>query len=217
MERPYFIEIRMMEESKEITKKIIYNISKKFNVQGQTRKKVVPHITLFGPFNTKSIHDVIGTIGEIGSKYSSLEYEIDGFDYFEFKKKFLFITTNTKKNVIFLKVIPSEDLKNFRFDMAKKLLKFCDAVKASHDSKDKFKFHATLAMKDIHYKFDEIWDYLMNYEIKFKLVTYRVTLLNQGKIMFEYDFPSKRLLNRRQVLGEKTTSRSDRRRFVKKH
>ena len=87
----------MINESKEITKKLIYDISKKFHVQNVTRKKVVPHITLFGPFTTKSIRDVINSIGEIASKYSSLEYEIDGFDYFESKKKFLFITTDVKK------------------------------------------------------------------------------------------------------------------------
>ena len=67
----YLIQIRMMNESKEITKKLIYDISKKFHVQNVTRKKVVPHITLFGPFTTKSIRDVINSIGEIASKYSS--------------------------------------------------------------------------------------------------------------------------------------------------
>ena len=87
--------------------------------------------------------------------------------------------------------------------MAKKLLKFTDAVEASHDSKNKFKFHATIALKDIHRKFDRIWDYLKNYKIKTNGVCLRITLLKKGKIMYEYELPTKRLLNRRQSIGRR--------------
>ena len=78
---------------------------------------------------------------------------------------------------------------------------------ASHDSRGKFKFHATIAMKDIHYKFDKIWEYLKNYHIKTKGMCYRITLLKQGKIMYEYDLLTKRLLNRRQSLSRRTRRR----------
>ncbi len=203
MIRPYLIEIRLMGEPKHLAKKLIYDIFHKFRVQGQVRKRPVPHVTLFGPFGCKSIREVIHTIGEVGSEYKQLEYRIDGFDYFELKKKFLFVITSTKKNVIYLKIIPSEDLKDFRHKLAKKLLKFTDAVNASHDSRDKFKFHATVAMKDIHYKFDKIWEYLKTYDIKTKGMCYRITLLKEGKIMYEFDFPTKRLLNRRQSLSRR--------------
>ncbi|QUC65422.1 2'-5' RNA ligase family protein [Nitrosopumilus sp. K4] len=203
MLRPYLIEIRLMGEPKHLARQLIYDIFHKFRVRGQVRKRPVPHVTLFGPFGTKSMRDVIHTIGEVGSAYSELPYEIDGFDYFELKKKFLFITTSSKKNVIYLKIVPSNDLKDFRQKLAKQLLKFTDAVNTSHDSRDKFKFHATIAMKDIHYKFDKIWEYLQNYEIKTQGVALRVTLLKQGKIMYEYEFPTKRLLNRRQSLSKR--------------
>ena len=189
-----------MGDSKNITKKLIYDIFHKFNVRGQVRKKPVPHVTLFGPFACKNIRQVIHDIGEVGSEYAELPYEIEGFDYFELKKKFLFITTSTKKNVIYLKIKPSGDLKDFRHELAKKLLKYTNAVNTSHDSRDKFKFHATLAMKDIHHKFDDIWDYLKNYDIKTEGMCYRITLLNQGKIICEYELPTKRLLNRKQAL-----------------
>jgi len=167
------------------------------------RKRPVPHVTLFGPFGCKSIRDVIHVMGEVGSEYSELLYGIDGFDYFELKKKFLFITTSTRKNVIYLKIIPSDDLKVFRHKLAKKLLKFTDAVNTSHDSRDKFQFHATIAMKDIDQKFGEIWEYLKNYNIKTKGTCYRITLLKQGKIMYEYELPTKRLLNRCQSFRTK--------------
>ncbi len=204
MDRQYLIEIRLMGEPKHLARQLIYDIFHKFRVRGQVNKRPVPHVTLFGPFACRNIREVIHDIGEVGSEYSELPYEIDGFDYFELKKKFLFITTSTKKNVIYLKIVPSDDLKDFRYDLAKKLLKFTDAVEASHDSKNKFKFHATIAMKDIHYKFDKIWEYLKGYDIKTKGMCYRITLLKQGKIMYEYDLLTKRLLNRRQSIGRRT-------------
>ncbi len=207
MDKPYLIEIRLMGESKHLTRQLIYDIYYKFRVQGQVRKRPVPHVTLFGPFGCSNIRKVIHDIRYVGAEYSKLEYEINGFDYFELKKKFLFITTSTKKNVIYLKIVPSEKLKEFRHKLAKKLLKISSTSNIDHDSKEKFKFHATIAMKDIDRKFDRIWKYLKNYNIKTKGMCYRITLLKGGKIMYEYDLPTKRLLNRRQLIGRKRAKR----------
>ncbi len=203
MEKPYFIEIRLMGEPKNIVKKLIYDIYHKFRVRGVVKSRPVPHMTLFGPFNCKSIKNVINVIKELGSDNSELGYTIDGFDYFESKKKFLVFTTSTKKNVIYLKILPSEDLKEFRHQLAKKLLKITDSSNIDHHSKEKFQFHATIAMEDIHKKFDLIWNYLKNYDVKTKGVSLRITLLRNSKIMYEYDLRTKRLLSRRQVISRK--------------
>ena len=196
---PYLIEIRLMGETKHITRKLIYDIFHKFRVKGQMRKRPVPHVTLFGPFSTRSIRQVIHSIQEVGSEYSELGFEVDGFEYFELKKKFLFITTSSRKNVIYLKIKPNEELKEFRHKLAKKLLKITNTI-SEHDSKAKFHFHTTLAMKDIDRKFEKIWEYLKNYEIKTKGVCYRITLLKERKIMYEYELSTGRLLNRSQAL-----------------
>lgn len=191
----------MMGDIKEVSRKLIYDIYHKFHVRGAVKNRSVPHITLFGPFRCRSINDVINTIGEIGSSCSELRYELDGFDYFELKKKFLFLTTSIRKNVIFLKIVPSEELRYFRYNLAKKLLKITDATDVDHDSREKFQFHATIAMKDIDKKFNAIWEYLKNYEIKSEGICYRITLLRKGKIMYEYDLKNKKLLTRRQALA----------------
>jgi len=196
-----------MGDLKEASRKLIYDIYNKFHVGGAVKHRPVPHISLFGPFRCRSINDVINTIGEVGSQYSELRYQVDGFDYFELKKKFLFLTTSVRKNVIFLKIIPSKELKDFRHSLAKKLLKITDSSNIDHDSRDTFQFHATIAMKDIDKKFDTIWEYLKNYEMKSEGVCYRITLLRTGKIMYEYDLKSKRLLTRRQALGRRPKSR----------
>lgn len=204
MIKPYLIQIRMMGEPKHMTRQLIYDVNKKFRVREAVKHRPVPHMSLFGPFGCRSIREVIHTIGKVGSEFSELHYEIEGFDYFELKKKFLFITTSSRKNVIYLKIKPSKELKEFRYELAKKLLKITDTVNFDHYSKDKFKFHATIAMKDIHLKFDKIWDYLKTYDIKTQGISFRITLLKQSKIMYEYDMPTKRLLNRRQSLKRRT-------------
>jgi rRNA maturation protein Nop10 len=137
----------------------------------------------------------------VGAAYSNLEYDVDGFDYFELKRKFLFFTTSSRKNVIYLKITPNEALKDFRYRLAENLLKITDASDMDHDSKEKFQFHVTLAMKDIHQKFDDIWNYLQKYSIKTKAISYRITLLKTGRIVCEYDFVQKRILNRREALS----------------
>ncbi|HXG74403.1 MAG TPA: hypothetical protein VNK44_06265 [Candidatus Nitrosotenuis sp.] len=99
-----------------------------------------------------------------------------------------------------MKIIPSEELKEFRYELAKKLLNITDTTDIDKDSRDGFKFHVTIALKDIDRKFDEIWDYLENYKIKSDEIAYRITLLRKGRIVYEYDLRNKRLLTRRQSL-----------------
>jgi 2'-5' RNA ligase len=198
VDRPYLIEIRIRGDTRDICKQLIYDIYHRFKVRGMVRKRPVPHITLFGPFGCRSIRAVIDAIRETGQNYSKLEYAVDGFDYFESRKKFLFITTSSRKNVIYLKIRPSEDLKEFRHLLSKKLQKITDTVNIDYDSKEKFRFHATLAMKDIDRKFDDIWEYLQKYDVSGSAAAYSITLLKMGKIVCEYDLYEKRVLRRRQ-------------------
>ena len=192
-----------MGESKHIAKKLIYDIYHKFQVKKIAANHPVPHVTLFGSFGCKSISSVMRCIREVCSEYSELEYQINGFDYFELKKKFIFITTSTRKNVLYLKIIPSEELKECRYRLAQKLLDITNTIDGDESSKDKFEFHTTLAMKDIHEKFEKIWEYLKNYKIKTYGVCYRITLLKESKIMYEFDLPTQKMLNRKQVLNRK--------------
>jgi len=201
MDTPFLIEIRIRGDISDLCKKLIFDIYRKFRVSGMVRKRPVPHFTLFGPFSCRSIKDVMHAIKTTGKDYSKLEYQVKGFDYFELKKKFLFITTSSRKNVIYLKINPSDELVEFRYALAQRLLKITNSVNHDNDSKEKFHFHATLAMKDIDRKFDDIWNYLKRYDITKYGTSYRVTLLKKGKIVCEYDFAEGKILRRSQVLG----------------
>lgn len=201
MKNPYLIELRLRGEPKNVSKELIFNIYKKFGVRGAVRKRPVPHVTLFGPFYSRSIRDVKQIIQKVGSNYSKLDYELSGFDYFEQKKGFLGI--KKIKHVIYLEIKPSSDLQKFRHSLSKELRKKSSAQKHDSDSESKFKFHATLAIKDIHRKFDDIWNYLKQFPIETKGVCYRITLLNMGRIICEYDFVQKRILNRSQAMSRR--------------
>ncbi|MCH7560697.1 MAG: 2'-5' RNA ligase family protein [Thaumarchaeota archaeon] len=203
MSGEYLIEIRIRGDIRDLSKKLIYDIFHKFRVRNVASKRPVPHISLFGPFDCRNIRPVIHAIKKTGSDYSRLEYQVNGFDYFELKKKFLFITTSTKKNVLYLKIEPSEELKKFRYSLSKRLLKITKSINVDNDSKKDFKFHATIAMRDIDRKFDRIWDYLKKYKIHKRGTSYRITLLRKGRIVCEYDLYEQRFLRRRQALGRR--------------
>ena len=211
MRKPYLIDLRLDGIAKKITRKLTYDISRKFNVKGNVRKRPVPHVTLFGPFSTRNMKKVIQSIRETGSQFSSLDYKIDGFDFFEEKKTFLNIPISKRKSVIFLKITPHKSLIQCQKMLAKQLFPITNTSEFDNP-KDKFHFHATLAMKDISKKFDEIWEYLMDYEINFEDNCFRLTLLREGKIMYEYDFTTKRLLTRRQSLNRNLKNKIKRQR-----
>jgi len=88
---PYLIELRLKGNAKLVTKKLIYDIHNKFGVHGSVRNRPVPHVSLFGPFNTKSIREIIQIMKKVGDNYSSFNFEVSGFGYFERKKWSLFI------------------------------------------------------------------------------------------------------------------------------
>lgn len=188
-----------------VTKKLIFDLYHKFGVRGSVRKRPVPHVSLFGPFRTNSIREVIEIMKRVGDNYSSFNYEIDGFDYFE-RKTWKFIIPRKKKHAIFLKVIPDFNSADFRHALATELLskKKAEPKNKSIDSDIDFEFHATLAMKDIHHKFEDIWDYLKRYPIKANGVCYRITLLKASTIVCEYDFVQKKILGRREALSRRS-------------
>jgi len=200
MKKPYLIELRLDGTAKNVTRNLTYKIAKKFHVKGNIRKKPVPHVTLFGPFHTRQMTDVIQSIKDVGMQFSSLDYKVDGFNYFEKKKTFLKIPVGKKKSVIYLNIIPHESLISCQKILAKRLFPITNTSEFDNP-KDDFYFHATIAMKDISHKFDKIWEYLDNLGINFEDSCYRLTLLQEGKIMYEFDLTMKKLLNRRQSLN----------------
>jgi 2'-5' RNA ligase/predicted nucleic acid binding AN1-type Zn finger protein len=186
----YLIELRFQGYAKKYLKNLIFDVSKKFKVSGVTRKHVVPHITLFGPFNTAKEYEMISKIVSVCEKYQNelIYFKLKGFSRIENK-------------VIYVDVEPSEELENLRRDISKSLLPISKSQ--PWDSKNDFIFHGTVAFKDIQYKFDKIWNYIKNKEEpNINQFLLRVTIVKNARILYEYDLVQKRLLDRKNSLSK---------------
>ncbi|MGY5152042.1 MAG: 2'-5' RNA ligase family protein [Candidatus Nitrosopumilus sp. bin_6a] len=190
-EPSYLIEFRFSGYAKQSIKELKSNITKQFGV---TRKKIVPHITLAGPLKTKDEKRLVHEIVDICKKYDLVKFKIDGFDNFE-------------DRVIYVRIKPSEELKNLRLEIAERLYQFCNTTKFDNDRN--FTFHSTLVLKDIERKFHRIWDYLQTWRIpEMEQYVLRITILKNSRILAEYDLILKKLLNRTDSLNRDIHSKT---------
>ena len=195
---PYLIECRLSDDIRHKVRHLIHDVSRRFNVMGVTRHRPVPHITMFGPFATSSIRDVIHAMKNIGLAYHRLDYRLDGFGYFE-KRRGLFIPKK-QKHVIYLRILPSDEMIEFRRALSKKIMPLCKVKNRKIDGADDFEFHATIAMDDINDRFDDIWKYLESFKLSNTGTCYRTSLINRKKIMCEYDFVQAKMFDRHMAL-----------------
>ena len=174
----------------------------------------VPHITLYGNFDIdpKQFKEITRVYESISRKYDRLEYLIDGFGWLK----------SDKGKVIYYNIVPSEELKSFREEIATKFNGIVSSTK-SWDFEKKFRFHSTVAHKLTDSEFNRTWSFITgkksftqmllsffrkpqeNYFGKFYLPSFalRTTLLNnEAKIAYEYDFLQKRMLSRQEALNK---------------
>jgi len=197
----YLIELRLLNWSaKQYTKDLIFEIGNKFRVRGANRKRPVPHISLFGPFETRDPERMVKVVASVCKRYNLVEYKISGFNHFD----------NPTKKVVFLDIDASNELKNLRWDISEALTSFCKS-KNDWDSKKDFKFHATIAFKDIDHKFNEIISHLKRKEEpQIPQTAIRVTIIRNpgGQIFREFDLLQRWLLNRDQAKDKEILRKS---------
>lgn len=193
----YLIEYRFQGNAKSYIKEIIYEVAEKFGVAGVTRKGAVPHITLFGPLNTKNEKRIVSEVVSVSKNYDLVSFRLRGFIGIE------------KNNVIAIGIEPSEELKRLRKDIAQKLIPITWGYPPYEEFDDRI-FHATIAFKDVSdEKFPAIWNYLKKKEEpEFKHHLLRVTVIKGSKILCEYDLMQKRILSRREALDHKLWERT---------
>lgn len=187
----FLIEFRFHGYAKEYARDVVYSVAKKFRVRGVTGKKVVPHISLYGPGRTDDVKKVISAVEKVGRKYSLVSFKVKGFGYFDKTPK-----------VIYFDISPSKELGDLRWGLSQELRKV--SIGQSWDGRRNHSFHSTIAFRDIDTKFNKIWSYLKSSEqpdIDQHLL--RITVLGvRRRIVCEYDLVLKRLLNRREALSK---------------
>lgn len=183
MAAPYLNEIRTGGEIKHRLRQITHEIAEEFGVRGAVDPRPVPHVTLYGPYDTNEGHEAKRIVKDVLSGYDIVPYRIDGFGRFE------------ENDVIYANVIPSPELRNLRRELARRLRPI-SRNNPRHDSDYFHDFHITVAFRDIADHFDEIWTYVQEeFDVHFDAYATRITSLHRREMMWEYDLPCDRELS----------------------
>lgn len=198
MAAPYLVEIRTGGQMKQSLREIIYDVSDEFNVYGAAEPRAVPHITLFGPYNTNRGKEVKATMIDVLERFTLVPYEVDGFDSFP------------ENNVIYAHVEPSPELCNLRRTLSREIRPLTYNYRP-YDSDRSFDFHITIAFKDVGRKFDEILRYVNNqYDPQFEAYATRVTSLRNRSMMWEYDLVQDRVMRTSEATSAASWERTER-------
>ena len=190
----YLIDIRLMGSVKHQIRTLSDQVTEKFNLGN---KRVIPHITLAGPFSTTDEQKLVQDFTRICTNQKNIpKYEVGGYGFFDASK------------VVFVTITPDETLKQFRCQLAQALQPYCSLRNYDLVAADKFRFHATLAMKLDWLTFRRIKWYFRHQEpVTYHHHPIRATLLRNTKILCEYDFIQERMLSRAQALSRATMKR----------
>ena len=160
----------------------------------------VPHITLVYSFRLKrgvKELDIAKIIQRICKKYTLIKFHYDAFD----------IKKGNRGYVFAIKIKPSYELKRLRrkiYDEIKPLIdERPDLVKYNDVDEDKFWFHAAIGYrlsKEAAFQIKKNTEFKREHFPSFAL---RITFLRKGKIRYEYDVPTRKLLSREEALSRK--------------
>lgn len=189
----YLVEIRPMLEKYKIREWV--REIRTVNYVGRWHK--VPHITLVYNFRPKKgVKDweLAEKIQNVVSKYGIVKFYYDGLE----------IKRGRKGYVLAFKIEPSSELKMLRKELYESLAPLIEehpGVKSFNEvDKDKFWFHAT-ALFHIREEKYGLFEKMINQERKYLAHALRITLLKSGRIRYEYDTATKKLLTRKEALS----------------
>ena len=190
----YLIDIRLMGSVRHQIRTLSDHLQEKFSIGN---KRVVPHITLAGPFSTSDEEKLVEDFTRICTDQKEIpKYEVGGYGFFD------------DTRVVFVTITPDETLKQFRYQISQALSPYCSLRDYDWDSAEEFRFHATLAMKLDWLTFRRIkWYFRVQESVIYRHHPIRATLLRNSKILCEYDFIQERMLSRAQALSRATMKR----------
>ena len=172
---PFLVEIRPDREVKEYLREIIDDIQRTFGVHGMASGHVVPHVTLFGPFNADGYGPVLSGMRTVLESYTVVPYRIEGFDHF-------------RDDVIYADLATSEELRSLRRELRRELQGVTRPKNPGRETRRHHQHHMTAAFKDINRKFDEIWHYVNeHYEPFLETYAHRISFLHNRRIVNEWD------------------------------
>jgi len=184
----YLNEIRLGKQ-KRVFRDVIADVRNEFNLRSNNRP--VPHITLFGPYDAKQGFAVKKRTQAVLQDYSIVPFAVRGFDCF------------AETNVVYADVEPSQELRSLRRDLANSL----EPVTYNHrswDLCDSYEFHITIAT-NLGDQTSSVLAYVKNeYELDMELHATRLTAVDRGRIMWEWDLPRETELSSQEATSKES-------------
>ncbi len=147
-------------ETLKFHEKLVEDVCYKYKVK---RQKLPAHFTIKAPFETNNIEEIEKVIEKFVESKNKEKILIDGFDHF-------------RTDVVFMKVIPSNDALKLHDDFIDELKKIPWLGWKKHEGKGKT-FHCTIVTRIMEDKFNPIWDYVNNYNPQFNTYFDNISIL----------------------------------------
>lgn len=190
----YLVEGRLGNEKQDF-RDIIRDVRREFDLSATHRP--VPHVTLFGPYDTSEGYEAKDRIQDVLSDYRVVPYRVAGFGSFP------------DTEVVYAEVKPSDRLRELRRSLATRLAPVTQEYRP-WDTNETYEFHITIAT-DLGQQREQVLQYVREeYDVDMRLYAQRVSVLDRGKIMWEWDLPRSTELSSRYATSkeswEKTTA-----------
>ena len=161
-------------------RKLINDIDRDCRLTNISTKRPNPHITLISPFDTNEEKKILDDFYEVCSKFSFLDFKLGSFGTFK------------KNNIVYVQVIPSNNLNSFRLNLINKYCKYCKLKSINYNKI--YPFHITLAKRLKNFEIKKILKYLVKKKLFYeKCNIYRIAIIKNGKVFCEYDFSEKKM------------------------
>ena len=204
----FIIEVRPVLEKYKLKQ-----ITREFTSRLRLRVHKVPHVTLVYNFWPKgSPFKVIETVKKVADNYDNLEYYYDGYE----------VKHGNKGYVIAIRIRPSPELVQFREEVYGKLKGHITERPDVRQYNENLWFHAAVSF---NLGPEQVKKFLSDTELVQKLQRFlfharvlRITLVRKGRIVYEYDTLTKRILDRSHALSSdelENTYKKYREKFLK--
>lgn len=132
--------------------KLTTEVCSKFNLK---RTKLPGHITLKAPFESENIDELINMLESLVKTNNKAPISVHGYDHF-------------RNDVVFMKTIFSKEA-NGVYNEFYKLLKTLSWLQWKKNEDSQRIFHTTIVSKKIKNKFNEIWEYINEFQCNFHI------------------------------------------------
>lgn len=158
MER-YVLVCNIEGEALRFHEKLTNEVCYKFN---KRRQKLSAHFTLKAPFEINKIDEMIEVLNNFSQNKVKTPMKVEGFGKF-------------RRDVVYMDVEISNEGKRVHDELMDELSKIPWVEFKKNEGKDRV-FHCTIVSRRIQDKFDEIWEYVNQYDCKFDTYFDNMTL-----------------------------------------